>query len=93
MTELIDVLKRKHEVAEKLVLKSLMALRKVRDHCHFTGLYRGSAQNCSVKYWITDNINIGFHNLGGYDAYLFIRELGKSFNKDDIRVIVENKKN
>ena len=34
---------------------------------------------------------IAFHNLSGYDAHLFIRELGKKFNKDDIGVIAENK--
>ena len=32
-----------------------------------------------------------FHNLSGYDAHLFIKELGKKFNKDDIGVIAENK--
>ena len=33
-----------------------------------------------------------FHNLGGYDAHLFIKELGKKFNENDIGVIAENKK-
>ena len=32
-----------------------------------------------------------FHNLSGYDAHLFIKELGKRFNKNDIGVIAENK--
>ena len=32
-----------------------------------------------------------FHNLSGYDAHLFIKELGRKFNKDDIEVIGENK--
>ena len=32
-----------------------------------------------------------FHNLSGYDTHLFIKELGKKFNKDDIGVIAENK--
>ena len=32
-----------------------------------------------------------FHNLSGYDAHLFIKELGKMFNRDDIAVIAENK--
>ena len=34
---------------------------------------------------------IVFHNLRGCDAYLFIKELGKKFNKNDIGVIAENK--
>ena len=32
-----------------------------------------------------------FHDLSGYDAHLFIKELGKKFNKDDIGVSAENK--
>lgn len=33
-----------------------------------------------------------FHNLSGYDIYLFIKELGKKFNEDDTGVIPENNK-
>ena len=56
------------------------------------GLYRGKAHNdCNLKYWIPDHIPIAFHNLSGYDAHLFIKELGKRFNKNDIGVIAENK--
>ena len=32
-----------------------------------------------------------FHNLSGYDAHLFIKELGRRFNKNNIGVIAENK--
>ena len=31
------------------------------------------------------------HNLSGYEAHLFIKELGKMFNENDIGVIAENK--
>ena len=31
-----------------------------------------------------------FHNLDGHNAHFLNRELGKRFNKDDIRVIGEN---
>ena len=31
-----------------------------------------------------------FQNLSGYHAHLFIKELGKKFNRDDIGVITEN---
>ena len=44
-----------------------------------------------MKYKIPDHIPIVFHNLSGYDAHLFIKELGRKFNKDDIGVIAENK--
>ena len=52
--------------------------RKVRDHCHYTGLYRGAAHSsCSLKYKIPNYIPVIFYNLAGYDAHLFIRELSK----------------
>ena len=52
--------------------------RKVRDHCHYTGLYRGAAHSsCNLKYKIPNYIPVVFHNLTGYDAHLFIRELAK----------------
>ena len=96
ITKLTDVLKREHKAAEKchICLKEFNdpRNRKVRDHCHYTGLYRGAAHNnCNLKYLIPDYIPIVFHNLSGYDAHLFIKELGRRFNKNDIGVIAENK--
>ena len=50
---------------------------KVRDHCHYTGLYRGPAHSsCNLRYKIPSYIPVVFHNLSGYNAHLFIRELG-----------------
>ena len=90
------MLKREHEAAEKchICLKEFNDPhnKKVRDRCHYTGSYRGAAHNnCNLKYRIPDHIPIVFHNLSGHDAYLFIKELGKKFNKNDIGVIAENK--
>ena len=65
---------------------------KVRDHCHYTGKYRGPApRNCNLRYKISDYIPIVFHNLNGYYAHLFFRELRKKFNTGKIGVIAENK--
>ena len=96
MIELNDVLKREHKAAERchICLKEFNdpQNKKVRDHCHYTGLYRGAAhKNCNLKYGIPDHIPIVFHNLNGYDAHLFIKELEKTFNRNDIGVIAENK--
>ena len=64
----------------------------MRDHCHYTSLYRRAAHsNCNLKYWIPGYTAIAFHNLSGYDAHLFIKELGRRFKRKDIGVIVENK--
>ena len=63
--------------------------RKVRDHCHYTGVYRGAAHfGCNLRYKIPSYIPVVFHNLAGYDAHLFIRELVK-YTKD-IGVIAKN---
>ena len=52
--------------------------RRVRVHCHYTALYRGAAHSsCNLKYKIPNYIPVVFHNLAGYDAHLFIRELSK----------------
>ena len=51
---------------------------KVRDHCHYSGLYRGAAHSsCNLRYKIPSYIPVVFHNLAGYDAHLFMQELAK----------------
>ena len=63
---------------------------KVRDHCHYTGLYKGPAHSlCNLRYKIPSYIKVVFHNLSGYDAHLFIRELGA--HTSEMGVIVKNK--
>ena len=58
---------------------------KVRDHCHYTGRYRGAAHSsCNLMYKIPDYIPVVFHNLAGYDAYLFIKELAKHTSKINV---------
>ena len=97
MLPLTKVLKRKHEEASTchICMKPFDNPEKnwkVRDHCHYTGLYRGAAHNnCNLKYKIPKYIPIVFHNLSGYDAHLFIRQLGEKFQTKDIGVIAENK--
>ena len=52
---------------------------RVRDHCHYTGKYRGAACNrCNLKYKKPDYVSVFFHNLQGYDSHLFIKRLGVS---------------
>ena len=51
---------------------------KVRDHCHFTGQYRGAAHNkCNLMCKKPRVLPVIFHNLQGYDAHLFIKQLAK----------------
>ena len=52
---------------------------KVRDHCHYSGIYRGAAHSlCNLQYKIPSYIPVVFHNLSGYDAHMFIKELASS---------------
>ena len=51
---------------------------KVRDYCHITGKYRGSAhrdRNINVK--LNKKTPIVFHNLNNYDSHLTMQELQK----------------
>ena len=51
---------------------------KVRNHCHTTGKYRGSAyRDCNINLKLNHNIPIVFHNLRNYDSHLIMQELGK----------------
>ena len=51
---------------------------KVRDHCHITGKYRGSAhRDCNIDIKLNHKIPIVFYNLKNYDSHLNMQELGK----------------
>jgi len=62
---------------------------KVREHCHITGVFRGTACNdCNLKLKLTDKIPVVFYNLRRYDSHLLRQELGKF--KKEIYVIPNN---
>ena len=43
--------------------------RKVRDHCHYSGIYRQAAHSlCNLQYKIPSYMPVVFHNLSGYDT-------------------------
>jgi hypothetical protein len=63
--------------------------RPVRDHCHYTGKYRGAAHSvCNLKYRKPKFTPVVFHNLSGYDSHLFIKNLGKT--EGNIKCIPNN---
>ena len=54
---------------------------RVRDHCHVTGKFRGSAhQGCNLKLRIKPEdikIPVIFHNLRGYDSHFIMQQIGQ----------------
>ena len=65
---------------------------KLRDHCHYSGIYRGAAHLlCNLQYKIPSYIPVLFHNLSRYDTHLFIKELADSMSCRSMGVIAKNK--
>ena len=59
--------------------------KKVRDHCHMTGKFRGAAHwGCNINLRLTKNIPAIFHNLICYDSHLIFCELNKFDLKIDV---------
>ena len=57
--------------------------RKVRDHDHYTGKFRGAAHStCNLRYSVQRDIPVFFHNSTNYDFNLIINELAKEFRSE-----------
>ena len=75
--------------------------KKVRDHDHLSGMYRGPAHNvCNLKaQQLKSNfVPILFHNFSGYDCHLIFEHLINKaieigFDKDDIKIIPKSIEN
>ena len=64
---------------------------KVRDHCHYTGKYRGAAhRTCSLMYNTPREIPVVFHNGSNYDYHFIIKGLAEEF-EGEFECLVENK--
>ena len=60
--------------------KEFKKRQKVRDHCHYTGKYRGTAHsncNCNLTYKIPKEIPVAFHNGFTYDYHFIIKQLAR----------------
>ena len=51
---------------------------KVKDHCHITRKYRGSAhRDFNINVELNHKIPAVFHSLKNYDSHLIMQKLGK----------------
>ena len=54
----------------------------VKDHCYYTGEYRGPAHRiCNSKYSVPKKSPVVFHNGSNYDYHFNIKELAEEFKK------------
>lgn len=66
--------------------------KKVRDHCRFTGKYRGCAHDdcnlqCSMRYY---KVPVFLHNLKNYDSHLIIERANELSERAKIDAIALN---
>ena len=69
-----EIFENKHAVDKKYC--------KVRDHCHYTGEYRGAAHSiCNSKYSVLIKFSVVFHNGCNYDYNFFIKSLAEELEQ------------
>ena len=67
------------------ICEKLIEDKKVRDHYHITGKFRGATHwSCNINLQLTKNVPVTFHNLRGYDSHLNFYELKKIDVKTDV---------
>ena len=65
-------------------------MQKFKDHCHYTGQYRGAAHSiCNLRYKIPKEIPVVFHNGSKYDYHFIIKQLAREF-KGNFECLGEN---
>ena len=69
-----------------------MKYRRVKDHCHYTGKYRGAAHDiCNLRYKTPKEVPIVFHNGSTYGYHFIIKKLAKEF-EGQFKCLGENTK-
>ena len=64
--------------------------KKVRDHGHYTGTFRGAAHSiCNLNCKVPQEIPVAIHNGSRYDYHFLIKELAEEF-KGEFECLGEN---
>ena len=62
--------------------KSVKEYQKRRDHCHFTGKYRGEAHSiCNLIFNVPIETPVVFHNCSNYDYHFIMKKLANEFEE------------
>ena len=81
---------KKSFVMIKMKKKKFKLYQKVRDHCHYTGKFRGAAHSiCNLNYKVPQEIPVKIHNGSKYDYHFLIKELAEEF-KGEFECLREN---
>ncbi|XP_030751512.1 uncharacterized protein LOC115879024 [Sitophilus oryzae] len=66
--------------------------KKVRDHCHLTGRYRGAAhEKCNLNFQDKHIVPVLFHNFSSYDGHLLIKALAEVEGSIDVLPVNKEK--
>ena len=69
---------KKHICYDKNEKKELKKPHKVRDHCHYTGKFRGAAHSiCNLRYKVPNELPVVIHNGSTYDYHFIIKQLAE----------------
>ena len=86
-TKIWSWLKKKEEQFQSIsicqICEKLSESEKLRDHCHITRKFRGSAHcSCNINLQLTKKVPVEFHKLRFCDSHLIFYE----FNKFDVKI-------
>ena len=71
------------------MIKTILIEKNVKDHCNYTGKFRGAAHSkCSLNYKVPKDLPIIIHNAS-YDTHFIINQLVGEF-KGELNCIGEN---
>ena len=69
---------------------ALKLYHKIKDHCHYTGKFRGAAHSiCNLRCKAPKEIPVVFHYGSTYDYHFIIEQLAKEF-KGQLEYLGEN---
>ena len=69
---------KKYAIFAKKSFVMIKTNKKVRDHCHYTGKFRGAAHSeCNLRYKVPKEIPVVFHNGSTYNYHFIMKQLAE----------------